>query len=74
MWNDSPGPFEVQPDSRRSRLQECAQYCRRLARQSDRPEAVRSLAALAAEFEAEAGVATAELDAVDQRVSTGREI
>jgi hypothetical protein len=55
-FDESVEAFVVQPDQRRSRLQECARYCRRLAQQTDRPSAMRSLAALAAEFEAQAEI------------------
>jgi hypothetical protein len=43
-----------EPDARVSRLRDCAHYCRRLAQQSDRPATIRSLTALAAEFDAQA--------------------
>jgi len=65
----SPEPFEVRPDHRRRRLEECAQYCRRLARRSDRPEAARSLAALAAEFEAAAALGDAAPERPRRRVA-----
>ncbi len=58
--------FAPAPDERVTRLHDCARYCRRLARQSDRPATIRSLTALAAEFEAEAAtLATAGLDAAN---------
>jgi hypothetical protein len=40
--------------ARRAYLDACARYCRRLAAQSDRPASIRSLTALAAEFEQQA--------------------
>jgi hypothetical protein len=58
--------FAPAPDERVSRLHDCARYCRRLARQSDRPATIRSLTVLAAEFEAEAAsLMTAGMDAAN---------
>jgi hypothetical protein len=53
-FSHSSDVFDIRPDQRLCRLQECARYCRRLAQQSDRPSAFRSLVAIAAEFEAQA--------------------
>jgi hypothetical protein len=70
--------FELQPVERLGRLQECARYCRRLAQQSDRPSSIRSLAALAAEFEAQAAsVMSGVMDAAndtDMLVAAGWQI
>ncbi len=54
------------PDERVSRLRDCARYCRRLAQQSDRPATIRSLTALAAEFDAQAAsLLAASMDAAN---------
>jgi len=51
--------FAPESDERLSRLRDCARYCRRLAQQSQRPATIRSLMAIAAEFDAQAAILAA---------------
>lgn len=69
MWDESQSTIEIWAGSHRGRLLECADYCRRLALQSDRPEAARSLATLASDFAARAAVISGQRDEVDRRVA-----